>query len=76
MAHEAGVDVVVVDHHKCAAELPITAAFVNPNRLDEGDIGAAHGHLAAVGVAFPAGDRDGPHLARPAAISRAGRSRS
>jgi single-stranded-DNA-specific exonuclease len=52
MAHDAGVDVIVVDHHKCASELPIAAALVNPNRLDEGDIGAAHGHLAAVGVAF------------------------
>ena len=52
MAHAAGVDVVVVDHHKCSAELPLTAALVNPNRLDESDIGAAHGHLAAVGVAF------------------------
>jgi len=52
MAHDAGVDVIVVDHHKCSAELPTTAALVNPNRLDEGEIGAAHGHLAAVGVAF------------------------
>ncbi|MET1756284.1 single-stranded-DNA-specific exonuclease RecJ [Novosphingobium sp. RD2P27] len=52
MAHEAGVDVIVVDHHKCAAELPRAAALVNPNRLDEGMIAAAHGHLAAVGVAF------------------------
>ncbi len=51
-AHDAGVDVIVVDHHKCAAELPIAAALVNPNRLDESAIGAAHGHLAAVGVAF------------------------
>jgi single-stranded-DNA-specific exonuclease len=52
MAHEAGVDVIVVDHHKCASDLPIAAALVNPNRLDEGEVGAAHGHLAAVGVAF------------------------
>ncbi len=51
-AHAAGIDVIVVDHHKCAAELPQTVALVNPNRLDESDIGAAHGHLAAVGVAF------------------------
>ena len=51
-AHAAGIDVVVVDHHKCAPELPRTFALVNPNRLDESDIGAAHGHLAAVGVAF------------------------
>ncbi len=52
MAHAAGVDVIVVDHHKCSALLPKTVALVNPNRLDESDIGAAHGHLAAVGVAF------------------------
>ena len=52
MAHEAGVDVIVVDHHKCASELPKAAALVNPNRLDETDEAASHGHLAAVGVAF------------------------
>ncbi len=52
MAHEAGIDVIVVDHHKCSAELPKTVALVNPNRLDEEDEAAAHGHLAAVGVAF------------------------
>ena len=52
MAHDAGVDVIVVDHHKCSAELPRAAALVNPNRLDESDLGARHGHLAAVGVAF------------------------
>ncbi len=52
MARDAGVDVIVVDHHKCSADLPLAAALVNPNRLDESDVGAAHGHLAAVGVAF------------------------
>lgn len=52
MAHEAGIDVIVVDHHKCSAELPKTVALVNPSRLDEEDEAAAHGHLAAVGVAF------------------------
>ena len=51
MARDAGVDVIVVDHHQCAATLPLALALVNPNRLDEGE-GAAHGHLAAVGVAF------------------------
>lgn len=50
-ARVAGVDVIVVDHHKCALTLPHAHAVVNPNRLDETD-GAAHGHLAAVGVAF------------------------
>ncbi|GGA04275.1 single-stranded-DNA-specific exonuclease RecJ [Blastomonas marina] len=51
-AHDAGVDVMVVDHHKCAPDLPKTLALVNPNRLDEIEEAAAHGHLAAVGVAF------------------------
>lgn len=51
-AHDAGIDVIVVDHHKCSAELPRAVALVNPNRLDESDKGATHGHLAAVGVAF------------------------
>lgn len=52
MARDAGVDVIVVDHHKCSHDLPPAAALVNPNRLDESDLAAAHGHLAAVGVAF------------------------
>lgn len=51
-AKAAGVDVIVVDHHKCATLLPDGFAIVNPNRLDEADEAAAHGHLAAVGVAF------------------------
>jgi single-stranded-DNA-specific exonuclease len=51
MAKAAGVDVIVVDHHQCATVLPEAFALVNPNRLDEGE-GAAHGHLAAVGVAW------------------------
>jgi single-stranded-DNA-specific exonuclease len=52
MAREAGVDVVVVDHHKCASALPVALALVNPNRLDEAEAAAAHGHLAAVGMCF------------------------
>ena len=52
MARDVGVDVIVVDHHKCSPDLPPATALVNPNRLDESDLGAAHGHLAAVGVAF------------------------
>jgi len=51
-AKAAGVDVIVVDHHKCASRLPEGFAIVNPNRLDESEEGATHGHLAAVGMAF------------------------
>ncbi len=52
MANDAGIDVIVVDHHKCSPDLPRCYALVNPNRLDENDLAASHGHLAAVGVAF------------------------
>lgn len=48
-AREAGLDVIVVDHHKAEVALPAAAAVVNPNRLD--DV-SGQGHLAAVGVAF------------------------
>jgi single-stranded-DNA-specific exonuclease len=51
-ANAAGLDVIVVDHHQCATLLPAAYALINPNRLDEGEIGAAHGHVAAVGMAF------------------------
>jgi single-stranded-DNA-specific exonuclease len=51
-ARDAGLDVIVVDHHKCASLLPIAHALINPNRLDESEAGASHGHLAAVGMAF------------------------
>ena len=51
-AQAAGLDVIVVDHHQCASLLPVAYALINPNRLDESEDGAAHGHLAAVGMAF------------------------
>ena len=51
-AKDAGLDVIVVDHHQCATLLPVAYALINPNRLDEGELGASHGHLAAVGMAF------------------------
>ena len=51
-AADAGLDVIICDHHQCATSLPIAHAVINPNRLDEGEIGAAHGHVAAVGMAF------------------------
>ncbi|MGE5540534.1 MAG: single-stranded-DNA-specific exonuclease RecJ [Gemmatimonas sp.] len=46
---EAGLDVIVVDHHVAEPALPLAYAVVNPNRLDET---SPHGNLAAVGVAF------------------------
>ena len=48
----AGLDVVVIDHHKASTALPKCVALVNPNRVDEGADGARFGHLAAVGMAF------------------------
>jgi single-stranded-DNA-specific exonuclease len=48
-AAEAGLEVIVVDHHVAEARLPAAFAVINPNRLDEQ---AGHGQLAAVGVAF------------------------
>lgn len=51
-ARTAGLDVIVVDHHQPSTALPVALALVNPNRLDESAEAAAHGHLAAVGVAF------------------------
>ncbi len=51
-AAAAGLDVIVCDHHQCSTALPQAVAMINPNRLDESVDGAAHGHLAAVGMAF------------------------
>lgn len=51
-AKAASLDVIVVDHHQCASMLPVAFALINPNRLDEDALGASHGHLAAVGMAF------------------------
>ncbi len=49
VAAEAGLEVIVVDHHVAETALPQALAIVNPNRLDD-DSGA--GSLAAVGVLF------------------------
>jgi single-stranded-DNA-specific exonuclease len=48
-AAEAGLDVIVVDHHVTEPLLPRALAVINPNRLDDE---SPHGALAAVGVAF------------------------
>jgi single-stranded-DNA-specific exonuclease len=48
-AAEAGLDVVVIDHHMAEAELPRAEAVVNPNRQDDT---SGLGHLCAAGVCF------------------------
>src|SRR2546421_6091477 len=48
-AADAGLEVIVIDHHVAEPLLPRAVAVVNPNRLDES---SPHGALAAVGVAF------------------------
>jgi single-stranded-DNA-specific exonuclease len=48
-AKEAGLDVIVIDHHAAEPSLPPCVALVNPNRLDEA---SPHTYLAAVGVTF------------------------
>lgn len=49
VAKEAGVDVVVLDHHQTGDTLPDVIALVNPNRED--DL-SGQGHLCAAGVVF------------------------
>jgi single-stranded-DNA-specific exonuclease len=48
-ANKLGLDTVVIDHHQADEELPIAAAVVDPNRVD--DLSGL-GHLAAVGLVF------------------------
>lgn len=48
-AKDAGLDVIVCDHHEALTRLPDALAIVNPKRLDET---SDYTYLAAVGVAF------------------------
>lgn len=48
-AKDAGIEIIVVDHHAAEPELPPAIAVVNPNRLDDE---SGLGHLCAAGVAF------------------------
>lgn len=48
-AREAGIDVIITDHHVTAPPLPPAEAVVNPNRPD---CAAGFGMLAGVGVAY------------------------
>ncbi len=49
VAKARNIDVVVIDHHQVAQELPPCHALVNPNRED--DL-SGQGHLCAAGVVF------------------------
>ncbi|SIQ02590.1 single-stranded-DNA-specific exonuclease [Rhizobium sp. RU20A] len=49
VAAEAGIDVIVIDHHQVGATLPPCHALVNPNRED--DL-SGQGHLCAAGVTY------------------------
>ena len=48
-AQNAGIDVIVTDHHKTSDNPPPAVAFLNPNRPD---CPSGFNHLAGVGVAF------------------------
>ncbi len=48
-AKEAGLDVIVIDHHLGVIEKPSAIAVINPNRIDET---FAHKNLCAAGVTF------------------------
>lgn len=48
-AKQAGLDMIVIDHHQAEMTLPEAVAVVDPNRLDDN---SPHKQLAAVGVAF------------------------
>lgn len=63
LATEAGMDVIVTDHHTPGARLPGALAVVNPNRL-----GCAYpnGDLCGAGVAFKVGQLLARNLGRPA----------
>ncbi|MFN3370556.1 MAG: single-stranded-DNA-specific exonuclease RecJ [Sphingomonadaceae bacterium] len=54
-ARAAGLDLLVVDHHKAGTALPPALALVNPNRLDETPEGSAHATLCTAGLAFLVG---------------------
>lgn len=61
----AGIDLIVTDHHRPAAELPDAFAVVNPMR-DARD--GADKHIAAVGVAWKLAAAVAQRLGAPAAL--------
>ncbi len=49
IARQAGMEVIVIDHHLATETLPEAVAVVNPNRLD---CSSGLGYLSAAGVTF------------------------
>ncbi len=45
-ARKMGIEVIIIDHHECGAEIPQCAALVNPKR------GSKFEYLCTVGIAF------------------------
>ena len=48
-AHQAGLDVIVIDHHLGTENTPKALAIINPNRIDEE---SDYKYLCAAGVSF------------------------
>jgi single-stranded-DNA-specific exonuclease len=48
-AREAGLEIIVIDHHLGVLEKPAAIAVINPNRIDEN---FAHKNICAAGVSF------------------------
>lgn len=48
-ARDAGLEVIVIDHHAAEPELPPAVAVVNPNRCDQPK---GQGHICAAGMTF------------------------
>jgi single-stranded-DNA-specific exonuclease len=51
-ARAAGLEVIVIDHHKASLSLPPALALVNPARHDASLEAAANSHLCTAGLAF------------------------